>query len=203
MKEQWNERYSGEAYVYGQEPNTWLKEQLLAMQACRILFPAEGEGRNAVFAAGLGFDVTAFDFSETARKKALELAQHREVKIRYDIAAFEEAGSLYLPASFDLIALIYAHMHSSVRRSYHQKLLDLLKPGGILLLEAFSLEQLPLTSGGPKNTELLYRVEDIREDFASLSECQVIRETISLDEGTLHQGIAHVIRVIGRKYETH
>jgi hypothetical protein len=75
MKEQWNERYSASEYIYGTGPNTWLVEKLAGLQPGKILFPAEGEGRNAVHAARLGWNVAAFDQSEAGRKKALKLAE--------------------------------------------------------------------------------------------------------------------------------
>ncbi|HPG73399.1 MAG TPA: class I SAM-dependent methyltransferase [Bacteroidales bacterium] len=199
MKDQWNERYSAEAYVYGEEPNEWLKHQLLGMPPCRILFPAEGEGRNAVFAAGLGFDVCAFDISEIAREKAVQLAAKHNVNLNYEILDVAEISGCYSENSFDAIALIYAHFNTGIRRTYHRALLRLLKPNGLLLIEAFTKKQLPFTSGGPKNESLLCEVNEIEIDFAEAEMQHVLEYEVDLNEGLLHQGKAFVLRGVIRK----
>ncbi|NLA25176.1 MAG: class I SAM-dependent methyltransferase [Bacteroidales bacterium] len=199
MKENWNKRFASEEYVYGKEPNEWVKLQLSKIKPSKILFPGEGEGRNAVWAAKNGFDVHAFDFSEEAKNKALNLAQQNDVQINYIITSFGETKKHFDFNSFDAIVLVYVHLHEDIRQNAHKLLLDFLKPGGKLFLEAFSKEQLSLNSGGPKNLQMLYSVEDLQTDFAELKNLKISREDIILKEGAFHQGLANVIRLVGEK----
>lgn len=195
MSEMWNERYAQEDYVYGKQPNDFFKEQLLKLQPGKILLPAEGEGRNAVYAASQGWEVIAFDSSSEAMKKAEKLATEYGVKINYKIDSFEDFNTE--ENTFDAIALIYSH--TTNRQKNHQRLLKSIKPGGVLILEGFSKNQIELTSGGPRKIELLFSKEEIQSDFASLSEMKIGEEFIFLKEGEFHEGYAAVIRLIGIK----
>jgi len=195
-REQWNSRYLSEQYVYGTEPNQYLKDFLENHKTGRILFPAEGEGRNAVFAASLGWQVDAFDQSETGKEKALRLAHSRGVKIEYAIHSLED---WICPSyKYDCIALIYVHMMPVIRTAVHKKMASALAPGGILLLEAFTRNQMPRTTGGPKNLELLYDAQDIRSDFSSFEIIEFDETLTYLNEGDLHQGLSDVVRLIAR-----
>lgn len=197
MTEFWNERYATVEYAYGTEPNQFLRQILVKIPPGKILFPAEGEGRNAVFAAKLGWDVTAFDVSTEGKKKAEQLASLNEVKINYIIDNFENI-SLTIN-SFDCIVLIFAHMTPSKRKDYHQKLISFLKPGGILILEGFSKKQISNNSGGPRDINMLFSKDELRSDFELLSELIITETDYNLNEGSFHQGIASVIRANGIK----
>ena len=193
----WNERYGTSDYAYGIVPNEFLRDELENHPKGRILLPAEGEGRNAVFAAVKGWEVTAFDFSEKGKEKAEQLAKMWDMKIDYKVASYDEFEGE--KESFDCLALIYAHIHESVRKKVHKKLLRMLKPDGVLIFEAFSKKQLGRDSGGPKSAELLFDTDDLRKDFRKLSEVRVWEETVSLTEGKFHEGEAIVVRAIGKK----
>ncbi len=104
--DRWNERYSNNEFAYGKQPNNFLKEQIEKLKAATILFPAEGEGRNAVFAAKLGWAVSAFDISVEGKKKALMLAEANNVTIDYQVGELETLN--YNNEQFDVIALIYS-----------------------------------------------------------------------------------------------
>lgn len=197
MKEFWNERYAESQYVYGETPNEFLKEQLLKLPAGKILFPCEGEGRNAVFAALNHWDTFACDFSESGKEKAMALANKNNISITYDICDVLEYQA---PVdSFDAIALIFAHFPENIRNEVHHKLLNLLKPGGVIILEGFNKKQLGKSSGGPKLLEMLFDEKILREDFEKC-EIEVLEEkNIQLSEGHYHQGEAEVIRGIFRK----
>lgn len=194
MKEIWNKRYAGDEFVYGIHPNAFFKENIDKINPGIILLPAEGEGRNAVYAASLGWDVKAFDFSTKAKEKALLLSKNKNVPIQYAVHGIEEAD--YELSSFDAIALIYAH--SKNRKENHQRMLQFLKPGGILILEAFSKTQLNNNTGGPKDINMLYSIEELKEDFAGMKELEIWEEEIILDEGNLHKGKSSVIRLVGQ-----
>ncbi|MFA5047023.1 MAG: class I SAM-dependent methyltransferase [Paludibacter sp.] len=195
MENIWNQRYAQEEYVYGVNPNEFYKEELSKLQPGKILFPAEGEGRNAVYAAIKGWDVVAFDSSEEAKKKAEKLAEKNNVRLNYQTASIEEFE--YEENSFDAIVLIYVHTMN--REQNHQKLLRMLKPGGVIILEGFSKEQLMNNSGGPRNSEMLFSKEELTRDFNDLKEKQITKTETELNEGQLHKGKASVIRLLGIK----
>jgi len=191
----WDKRYAQPDYVYGLEPNVFFKENIDRLESGKILFPAEGEGRNAVYAAARGWDVVAFDSSVEAQKKALKLAQTRNVQIEYQHASY--AQFQYKENAFDAIVLIFAH--SPQRSQYHRNLLRFLKPGGMLILEGFAKVQIQQKSGGPSSIELLFSKEELREDFSTLSHMQIEEKEVFLSEGMFHNGGASVIRLIGIK----
>jgi SAM-dependent methyltransferase len=195
MNNFWDQRYSTEEYAYGEKPNQFIQEELAKLNPGRILFPAEGEGRNAVFAADQGWQVWAFDPSTEGRKKALQLAGKHNVEIDYRIATYENMD--YPKNFFDCIVLVFAHMAPHQRNRVHQKLAGLLKPGGHLILEGFSKEQLNYPSGGPRNYDMLFSEEELQHDFSGLSKLSITKTETYLEEGLFHQGPASVIRVFG------
>ena len=197
MNNFWNERYKTIDYAYGIEPNSFLKNQLMNMTPGKILFPAEGEGRNAVYAATKGWQVTAFDQSIEGKRKADLLALQKGVKIEYKIDNFEFVE--FPLESFDCVALVFAHINPVKRKEYHKKLISFLKPGGKLILEGFSKNQINNNSGGPRDIDMLFSGKEMENDFGSLSKLDISEEEVILDEGTFHQGLASVIRVTGIK----
>lgn len=188
----WNEKYQQDDYHYGLKPNRFLELMLESRPPGRLLFVAEGEGRNAVYAAKLGWEVHAFDQSERAREKALALAEAEGVRLNYHIGDARQFSSEF---KFDAIALIYAHFPPEIRAEIHQKLSGLLKPVGELWLEAFAPGQLAFNSGGPKSEAMLYTPEILQEDFKTLQirQCEIKR--YELDEGPGHQGMGEVLRL--------
>ncbi len=199
MKDYWNDRYANENYAYGVMPNAFFKVKIDKISTGKLLLPAEGEGRNAVYAASLGWDVTAVDFSEQGREKALSLADAKGLTLDYQISEIENFN--FTTESYDTIALIYAHFHPSIRAFIHQKCIESLKIGGYLILEAFNPAQLNNMSGGPKNREMLYTTEMLSEDFSNLSILVNELQSIDLDEGEFHQGKADVIRFYAQKIQ--
>jgi SAM-dependent methyltransferase len=197
MKNEWDERYARQEYIYGTEPNKFLKEQLSLLKPGRILFPAEGEGRNAVFAASIGWETDAFDQSVEGQRKAIKLATHKGVSIEYYIQSLNDWNPE--PDQYDCIALIFVHLPEGLRQQVHNAVIRSLKPGGTLLLEAFTLNQLPRTSGGPKTAELLFTRELIVSDFKELIFTEFAETQTTLDEGPLHQGLADVIQLTALK----
>jgi SAM-dependent methyltransferase len=197
MTEFWNERYATEEYAYGTEPNLFLKEKLEQLTPGKILFPAEGEGRNAVFAAEMGWTVTAFDASTEGKRKAELLASKNNVQIDYRIDNYENVS--FQPEYFDCVVLIFAHTHPLKRNEYHRKLMSFLKPGGTLILEGFSKKQIANNSGGPRDIDMLFSKEELQSDFGSFSKLTITEKDYPLNEGPFHQGIASVIRAFGEK----
>ncbi len=202
MKEFWNERYGEEAYAYGHEPNAYFKEQLAKFPPGKLLLPAEGEGRNAVYAAELGWEVLAFDISEEGKRKAEQLAQERQVEIEYIVGSLEELA--LEEAQFDAIGLIYAHFPAELKSGYHRMLTRSLKKGGIVIFEAFSKTHLEYNSanpkaGGPRDINVLFSVDELRADFADFEILELEEMETVLSEGLYHQGRSSVIRFTGRK----
>ncbi|MBN1985649.1 MAG: class I SAM-dependent methyltransferase [Prolixibacteraceae bacterium] len=197
MNQFWNERYATEEYVYGTEPNEYFKEQLEKQTPGKILLPGEGEGRNAVFAAKAGWEVAAFDSSMEGKRKAGKLATAHNVNINYKITDYENAE--FRPEEFDVIALIYTHMNQKKRAGYHKKMVSFLKPGGVLILEGFSKQQINNTTGGPRNIEMLFSRNELENDFAFFQKLYITETDIYFNEGIFHQGKASVIRIFGMK----
>jgi hypothetical protein len=193
----WNERYQQSDYAYGKTPNLFYFTELQKLTPGKLLLPFEGEGRNAVAAAKLNWEVTAFDISEKGKDKAGKLAEENHVQIDYKLG---ELSQLALKDnSFDAIALIYAHLPPAMRSSFHQTLISKLKPGGWLILEAFHPKQLGNPSGGPKQLDMLYTEDLLAADFAELKIILLTNTEVELDEGLYHKGKAHVVRMVARK----
>ena len=197
MKQFWNERYAASNFAYGKDSNQFLKENLHFLPKGKVLFVAEGEGRNAVFVAKSGYEVSAFDYSESGQQKALMLAQEHGISINYIVSDVLELP--YENESFDALVLIFAHFPAEIRKQANLKLLELLKPEGKILFEAFSKEQLNYTSGGPKDVDMLFSEEEVRNEFPGISFDSLSIEKIVLDEGLFHQGEGVVVRFIGTK----
>lgn len=198
MKTFWDERYSSEDYVYGEAPNRFIQAFLDEQPAAgRLLLPAEGEGRNAVYAARLGWTVDAFDFSPVARDKALRLAERAGVMLNYivgDVASFDYGQDRY-----DAVGLSFVHLSAELRRLLHEQIAACLRPGGAVVLEAFTPDQLQYTSGGPRQADWLYNRDILEADFQSLH-IELLEEcTVELSEGPYHRGTAAVVRLIARK----
>jgi 2-polyprenyl-3-methyl-5-hydroxy-6-metoxy-1,4-benzoquinol methylase len=197
MKQFWNERYADNTFAYGKEPNQFLKENIHLLPKGNILFVAEGEGRNAVFAAKEGFQVSAFDYSESGKQKALALAQEHNVTVDYLVSDVLELS--YEKESFEALVFVFTHFPAEIRKEAHLKLLQLLKPSGSILFEAFGKEQLNYTSGGPKDIDMLFSEEEVKNEFPAISFDSLSTEKIVLDEGPFHQGEGVVVRFIGTK----
>ena len=200
--QRWNDRYSSEEFAYGEDPNNYLKEQLEKLNPGAILFPAEGEGRNAIFAAKSGWKVSAFDISEEGKNKALKLAAANNVSIDYQVGELETLD--FQEEQFDTIALIYAHFPAEIKSAIHKQLDKLLRKNGIVIFEAFSkkhIEYLAVNEkvGGPKDIESLFSIEEIQGDFSNYEIIILEEKEIELNEGLFHNGKGSVIRFIGKK----
>lgn len=197
MKEFWNERYSAEEFIYGTEPNEFFKSEINKLAPGALLLPCEGEGRNAVYAAKLKWKVDAFDQSEKGKQKCEALSKKNNVAVNYTVA---DATKIELGENkYDMIALIFAHFPSRIRTEIHQKCSKALKPGGLLLLEAFTPLQLNNQSGGPKDTDMLYTADLLKKDFANLNIKYLEELSVDLSEGKHHSGKGDVIRLLASK----
>ena len=159
MKDFWNDRYANRAYAYGTEPNAFFKSQIDQRPAGRILLPAEGEGRNAVYAAKLGWEVVAFDQSEAGEKKAMQLAEATQTSISYRI---EDAMDFNEANAFDLIFYGFFHVPPTVLQPVYDHLNTFVKPNGLILLEGFSTKNMGRGSGWPQNEAMLFTTSRVK-----------------------------------------
>lgn len=197
MKLSWNERFTQKEYIYGQEPNEFFRQTLAGFAPGKMLLPGEGEGRNASWAARLGWDVDAIDYSESGREKALRLAEKWNVSFNYMIADLSAAD--IAPDTYDFIALVFVHLPEHQREIVHKKLIKSLKPGGTILVEAFHKSQLQNNSGGPKNAAMLYDPHLLQNDFNELDIKELVTSTEQLNEGNWHKGDAALVRMIATR----
>lgn len=194
----WNERYSAPHYIYGTEPNDFLREQVSALPpGGRLLCLAEGEGRNAVFLAGQGFAVTAVDLSEVGLAKAAALTASRGVQIDFvhaDLADFDLGRERW-----DGIISIFCHLPSAVRQPLYTRLAAALKPRGVLLLESYTPRQLAFGTGGPRDVDMLIDVDILRRELPGLH-FRLLRELErEVVEGSFHTGMAAVVQAVASR----
>jgi len=197
MSQFWDQRYFSDEYAYGREANAFFASQLETLSPGTILLPGEGEGRNAVYAASLGWKVEAFDLSSAGRAKAMALASEFGADISYHVSRMEDF--LFLENQYDAVGLVFFHLAPTGREYLHRMVYEALKPGGTLILEGFHKDQLQHNSGGPKSPEMLFDEEMLASDFHMFHTRVLDRQEIVLTEGPFHQGPAEVIRFTGVK----
>ncbi len=206
MKNLWNERFSSDEYVYGTEPNAFLEdfyENNSNLFLNPVLMLGDGEGRNGVYLATKGLDVTSLDFAEKGLEKARKLAREKNVTLKTILADVNEYR--FEENCWGTIVLIYLHLTKSERVKLFENIKKSLKASGIFFLEAFSTEQLNYNSGGPKDIDLLYTKEElenffIRDSHEKKFEVLVSQQTITLlHEGRLHEGEGSVVRFVCKK----
>lgn len=194
----WNSRFSQPGYTYGTEPNAFLVSQKDYFKpGMKALAVADGEGRNGVWLAQQGLEVVSVDGSEVGLRKARELAKSRGVTIRTELA--ELTNWVWPENEFDIVVAIFIHFPPEHRARMHEKMLGALRPGGLLLLEAFTPEQLEYKTGGPPVAEMLYTAEVLRKDFTGGEIVRLEEGLTELQEGPGHRGKAAVVRLVLQK----
>ncbi len=193
----WDERYAGDDYAYGTGPNDFLVDQAVCIAPGPVLCLAEGEGRNAVWLAEQGHAVTAVDSSCVGLAKAQRLATERGVRIETlcsDLAQYE-----IVPGVWSVIVSIFAHVPPDLRRLVHRRVVDGLRPGGVLILEAYTPEQLRFGTGGPPVAEMNMDLASLEAELAGLN-FELARELErDVFEGQYHFGRGHVVQLVARK----
>ncbi|MCW8985804.1 MAG: class I SAM-dependent methyltransferase [Thermoanaerobaculales bacterium] len=193
----WDERFSEPGYAYGTEPNGFLVSVADRIPGGRVLCLAEGEGRNAVFLAGLGYDVTAVDASTVGLAKAEALAHDRGATIDTVLADLEDFQ--IEPGAWQGIVSIFCHLPPVIRAALHERCLRGMVPGGVFVLEGFTHRQLELGTGGPRNRELLMELEIIRQELPGLR-LEIGREIErEATEGKYHKGTVSVLQILAVK----
>lgn len=190
----WDDRFRGDTYAYGKEPNDFLREEAHRIPPGPVLCIGEGEGRNAVHLAALGHAVTALDLSREGLRKAERLAAERGVTLTTVHADL----STYAPTANDYagVVAIWCHLPSEVRARVHGWIHRALRPGGVFLLEAYTPAQIPLGTGGPKDASMLMTRAELEREIAPL-EIVVGREVRrEVHEGPFHDGLSETVQLV-------
>jgi SAM-dependent methyltransferase len=197
--ERWETRFRPPGYVFGKEPNAFLKAQAGRLKGRQTaLSVADGEGRNGVWLAEQGLDVLAIDFSATALAKARALAQERGVRLRTEIA--DITGWRWPEGAFDVVISIFTQVvFPPERPAFFANLKRALKPGGLLLLQGYRPEQLNYRTGGPPEVERLYTRAILEAGFGDMAELEIREHDSAINEGTGHVGMSALIDLVATK----
>ncbi|XPF94680.1 class I SAM-dependent methyltransferase [Colwellia sp. RE-S-Sl-9] len=191
----WDKEYDREEYVYGKLPNDFLKSHYNSIPKGNVLLLAEGEGRNAVFLAKLGYSVTAVDISSVGLKKAEKLAKENNVVIETicaDLAVFDLGER-----KWDGIVSIYCHLPETLRQDLYKRIELAIKPSGVLLLEGYRPEQLTYKTGGPPLASMMISKETLIKELPHFSFSHLEALDRVVNEGINHHGLGAVIQAIG------
>lgn len=199
MKEIWNQRYSGDAFFYGTDPNAFLVSQRDRFKPGQsVLAVADGEGRNGTWLARQGLDVTAVDFSPIAVEKAQRLAK------QYGVSVHQEISDLFAwnwgENRFDTVVAIFTQfVGPEQRRILNGLMLRALKPGGLLILQGYRPKQLEYKTGGPSSVENLYTAATLREEFSVMEILHLAEHDDEICEGEGHCGMSALVDMVARK----
>jgi len=193
----WNDRYSGSDFLFGQEPNEYFKNKLDSLLPRKIYLPGDGEGRNGVYAALNGWDVFSVDFSEVAIDRAKKFAAEKNAKINFNFCNLIEDE---IPKnSFDVLGVSFLHFNGENKGIVHKKLKESLKIGGVVILECFSTKQIKLNSGGPRKKDSLYSKNELKKYYSNFEFIELEETKVVLNESKAHKGDAFVVRMFARK----
>jgi cyclopropane fatty-acyl-phospholipid synthase-like methyltransferase len=197
--DRWQERFAGEEYRFGTEPNAFLKSQAhLLRPGQKALAIADGEGRNGVFVAEQGLDVLSVDFSSNAQAKARKLAAARGVSIRTEQA--DVINWSYPPEAFDVVVAIFFQFATPPERDrIFAGIKRTLKKGGLLLLEGYTPKQLDYKTGGPGKREHLYTRALLEKAFGDFASLDIRDYEAEIYEGAGHGGLSALIDLVGVK----
>ncbi|MCM3716600.1 methyltransferase domain-containing protein [Alkalihalobacillus oceani] len=194
----WNTRFQNKNYVYGTEPNVFLAEMQRKLSLSGdALAIAEGEGRNAVFLAEQGMNVSAWDYAESGLLKMNKLADEKGVKVNTQLVDLNEA--VWQQNKWDEIVCIFGHFPEELREKTLQGVKESVKLGGYFITEVYSHFQIPYNSGGPQNLELLYKPEEFLNVFSDWRIVHFFMGEVVRHEGELHNGLSHIIQFVGQK----
>lgn len=194
----WDARYASGGFAFGEAPNRHLEAQSWRLRpGMRALSLGDGEGRNGVWLAGRGLEVTSVDWSAAGLAKATTLAEARGVPLRPVVADLTRWD--WPAGAFDLVAWVFVHLPPADRAVVAAGAMRALAPGGLLVLEGFTPAQEGRRSGGPRDPSLLWSAELVRGHFAGMEVLECLEGTVVLDEGPKHQGPAEVVRAVLRK----
>ena len=197
--ETWNQRYAGDDFLFGTEPNAWLREHSGSLpRAGRILSVADGEGRNSVWLAQQGFQVDAFDVAHRAVEKAQAFAQRQGVSVNFSVADVE--GFAWPEAAYDGVAAIFVQFADpDLRSRLFERISHSLKPGGVLILQGYTPKQLHYRTGGPPFLSHLYTRDLLASAFPHLAIVELREYEAEVHEGQGHSGHSALIGLVARR----
>lgn len=198
MGNQWHERFGSEKYVYGEEPNQFIEAQAYRLEkGNKIVAFAEGEGRNAVYLARKGLIVTAYDYALNGLKKTEALAE------RFDVQVKTEQKDLIHDSvpieKFDVAIMVFGHFAKKDQKTVFDNLVSAVKPGGLIIVEVYSEDQIRYGTGGPKTVDMLYDPSDLLKWIKEYNVLHFFYGEQERVEGELHTGVGHVVQVIIEK----
>jgi len=196
-KEHWDNRFGEKHYAYGKEPNVFIKEKVPLLRQGKVLAVAEGEGRNAVYLATLGHDVSTWDFSSEGLKKTNQLAEEKGVNVETAFVDLSEAP--WERETWDHIILVFGHLETELRKKTLNNIEKAIRHGGSFLCEVYSPDQLNYGTGGPRDEKMLYKPEEFFATFQDWNIKHFFLGEVEREEGELHQGKSHVIQFYGIK----
>jgi SAM-dependent methyltransferase len=195
----WNKRFAADGYLFGTEPNTWLREHACVWNSGqRVLCVADGEGRNSVWLARSGLQVDAFDISDVGVAKARRLAAEQGADVNFQVADCD--GFVWPEASYDGVAAIFIQFADpALRERLFANIQRCLKPGGVLLLQGYTPKQLEYRTGGPPLVSHLYTEALLRQAFAAMDILTLREYEADVAEGTGHLGRSALIGLVARR----
>ncbi len=199
----WDKRYEGDGLIFGQDPNVFLAGAARHIPpGGRVLVPGDGEGRNGAWLAGQGFHVTSVDMSPVGCGKARRLAAARGVPL--EIVCADLRDWAWPAGAFDAVASVFLHLPSAIRAGLHARMRDALRPGGVILIEAFeprhvAFRQREPSVGGPGDADMLFTLDMLKRDFAPLALVSGEETEADLAEGPRHRGRGAVVHAVFRR----
>jgi cyclopropane fatty-acyl-phospholipid synthase-like methyltransferase len=194
----WNQRFAAEHYVFGEAPNAYLKSQAAHLVPGTALAVADGEGRNGVWLAQQGLQVDAFDFSDNALHKARALAQSRQVAVNWVHSDWQSFD--WRTAHYDnVVGIFFQFATPEERGTLFARMLDSLKPGGILIIQGYTPRQLDFNTGGPGKLAHLYDESLMLDAFGEMDILDLRTYEAEIDEGTGHKGMSGLLGLSARK----
>ncbi|SFF85756.1 Methyltransferase domain-containing protein [Halobacillus alkaliphilus] len=197
-KEMWDQRFSEPNYAYGKQPNAFIKNMSERLpKDSKVGCFAEGEGRNGVYLAKMGHDVTILDQSDQGLNKALQLGKEEDVSIETvqgDLTKMEME-----PEQFDAAVMVFGHVPKQDQSFLMEQMIRSVKPGGHVLFEVYSEHQLAYGTGGPKSAEMLYAPEDVLRWIKDYKCLHFYYGEAERNEGEKHNGLGHVIQGLIQK----
>jgi SAM-dependent methyltransferase len=195
----WDGRYATDEYVFGTEPNAFLKRNAGRIPpGSRVLCIADGEARNGVFLAGQGHRVTSQDFSPRAQEKAARLARERGVEMSFERS--DITARAWEADAFDsVVGIFFQFLSPDARAEVFAGIARTVRPGGVVLIEGYGEKQLAYGTGGPKVLENLYSETLLLDAFAAFSEVEVTAYDADVAEGSGHKGQSALVDMVGRK----
>lgn len=194
----WDQKYTLDTYLFGTEANAFIKQKASIFKSgSTIAAYAEGEGRNAVYLALEGHEVTAYDYSKVGLDKAHQLAKEKKVSITTKLVNLEEDELLC--DYYDGAILVFGHFNKKHQLSILNKIMNSISIGGYFIMEVYEESQSKLDTGGPKDIEHLYNAKQLLDWASNYSVIHFFTGETERNEGLRHTGVCRVVQLIIQK----